>query len=815
MAYINTKKNRRGCIIKPNRKCKALIQAGAFALFMCTIMVLSPRETIAIDSGITDQDGNRISQTENERRGERLSAEIVNSQGKVISASEFQQVGESVALQDSLALVELYHSLKGHTWLDDSGWLTDQVVFWIGVDRIEEIGDEWRVTRLELFPSRYNMTECGYIGPEIGDLTYLERFEARYQHICGSFPQEITTLDYLVNMGSFRGNYFSGEFPWEYFYEMDRLERVIFDQNNWRGDVFPEQVAERMPQLTRLTIDENHFLTGRYPDNMGQLQNFERLHADGLERIHGPIPDLSGMPRLARVEIENSSFDPGPVPEWFRNAPQNERIKIHNTNRTGPVPSWLNELDNLTTLGIGGKDMHTPMADWPDLSLIAGGELRSIDIHGGDFEGDLPAWFADLPNLSSLRINNTNTGGDMEEHGYIWAAHAGRLSILKLENTNFSGKLPEQLSLATGLGILSTMYSNLEIGELPEWVGQMSSLSHLYLAGSGLSGDLQDYDFLTNINALERILIQDNPDLTGELPDWLWTFNLWALDVSGTGITADVFPSQIQDQPNLTKLGLGDLDMTGQIPEWLGDMRFIRTYDTVERFPYLSLANNNLSGPIPDNFANLIFLDSLNLSNNQLTGNIDMLVGVGKVSDDLRLLGALDVSGNPGLEGNIPEDFVNNEYMRVFHFDGTSLCASSTVNAWLEKVEQEHLFVHKNFGPLRWEGNKYTSVRVNIDGCEPTSVEIESPYTFRLYENYPNPFNPSTIIKYDIPSNGIDVRLAVYNVLGQRVAVLVNEQMNAGQHQVTLDASRLASGVYIYRLTAGEQVSTQQMTLIK
>jgi hypothetical protein len=138
-------------------------------------------------------------------------------------------------------------------------------------------------------------------------------------------------------------------------------------------------------------------------------------------------------------------------------------------------------------------------------------------------------------------------------------------------------------------------------------------------------------------------------------------------------------------------------------------------------------------------------LDSLNLSNNQLEGSIDMLAGVGKIDDDVRLLGALDVSGNPNLSGNIPEDFTNNEFMRVFHFDGTSLCASSSVNAWLDKVENEHLFVHKNFGPLRWEGNKYTSVRVNTDGCSATTAEVDRMYSFQvLHGNYPNPFNPTT-----------------------------------------------------------------------
>jgi hypothetical protein len=427
-----------------------------------------------------DMEGNRISLSEYQSMISSYSADIVTSEGIEISANEFQQTGASVAIQDSLALVALYHSMRGHTWEDDSGWLTDQVVFWIGVDRIDQIGDEWRVTRLSFFPSRYNMTECGYIGPEIGELTYLARFSAYYQQLCGTFPEEITNLQYLDRITT-RANYMTGEVPWIYFYEMERFERIQMEQNQWRGDVFPAEAVERLPNLYNYYMDENTFLTGRFPDNMNELTNINHVHADGLERIHGPIPNFAGT-NIDRLEIENSNFDPGPWPEWLRESTQIRRVKLHNTNRTGPVPQWLTELGNLTQLGVGGMEMHSPMAEWPDLSLLFAGNLRELTIHGGDFEGDLPAWFADIPSLERLWIQNTNTGGDMEEHGYIWAAQAGSLSLLKLENTNFSGRLPEQLSLATGMNQLSTMYSNLEIGELPTWVGQMTSLEQLYLA---------------------------------------------------------------------------------------------------------------------------------------------------------------------------------------------------------------------------------------------------------------------------------------------------------------------------------------------
>jgi hypothetical protein len=86
--------------------------------------------------------------------------------------------------------------------------------------------------------------------------------------------------------------------------------------------------------------------------------------------------------------------------------------------------------------------------------------------------------------------------------------------------------------------------------------------------------------------------------------------------------------------------------------------------------------------------------------------------------------------------------------------------------------------------------------------------------TFNLEQNYPNPFNPSTTINFSVQQAG-NVTMRVYNLLGQQVATLVDQKMQAGSHSVTFDASALSSGTYIYRLTSGDFVQTKKMMLIK
>lgn len=95
------------------------------------------------------------------------------------------------------------------------------------------------------------------------------------------------------------------------------------------------------------------------------------------------------------------------------------------------------------------------------------------------------------------------------------------------------------------------------------------------------------------------------------------------------------------------------------------------------------------------------------------------------------------------------------------------------------------------------------------------------PLTFQLEQNYPNPFNPSTKIRYSIPNvtlsgvEGSRVLLKVYDVLGNEIATLVNEEKPVGSYEVDFNSSQLSSGVYLYKLTAGSFVETKKMILLR
>jgi hypothetical protein len=102
----------------------------------------------------------------------------------------------------------------------------------------------------------------------------------------------------------------------------------------------------------------------------------------------------------------------------------------------------------------------------------------------------------------------------------------------------------------------------------------------------------------------------------------------------------------------------------------------------------------------------------------------------------------------------------------------------------------------------------------NLGGTAVGKTGLDVPGSYKLSQNYPNPFNPTTTINFNL-AKASDVKLTVYNMLGQKVMTLVDSHLNAGEQTVKFDASKLTSGVYFYRLDAGSFSSVKKMMLLK
>jgi hypothetical protein len=148
----------------------------------------------------------------------------------------------------------------------------------------------------------------------------------------------------------------------------------------------------------------------------------------------------------------------------------------------------------------------------------------------------------------------------------------------------------------------------------------------------------------------------------------------------------------------------------------------------------------------------------------------------------------------------------------INYFDSTTIPDSASIA--LSAYKQMDFITMNSGSPL---GNSVLYVdNLNFDthltSVPPSSSEL--PSKFNLTQNYPNPFNPSTVINYQIPVEG-NVTLKVYDVLGNEIATLVNEQKTEGSYEIQFDARKFTSGVYFYQLQAGSFTETKKLILMK
>ena len=166
----------------------------------------------------------------------------------------------------------------------------------------------------------------------------------------------------------------------------------------------------------------------------------------------------------------------------------------------------------------------------------------------------------------------------------------------------------------------------------------------------------------------------------------------------------------------------------------------------------------------------------------------------------------LTVTGSPsaGVVIGVPEMPLTN-----IHFQNVNIQAQSGLQVRNATVDTTNVTITASNG----RGSYLMQVNGYVTGA--TAVENNfTPAGYSLSQNYPNPFNPSTKINFSLAKASY-VRLDVYNVLGQHVETLIDQNMKAGEHEYNFNASRLSSGVYLYKINAGNYIQTRKLILLK
>jgi hypothetical protein len=294
-------------------------------------------------------------------------------------------------------------------------------------------------------------------------------------------------------------------------------------------------------------------------------------------------------------------------------------------------------------------------------------------------------------------------------------------------------------------------------GEIPPEIGNLINLDSLILKENQFSGIIPpEIGSLTNLTDLDL----GGNQLSGEIPPEIESLiNLNILDLAGNQLSGTI-PPEIGDLENLTELELGGNLITGLIPPEIGDL---------ESLTFLHLEYNQFTGPIPPEISNLSNLVWLNFVHNQLTGEIPESI--------------CDLNMNWSDPNN-------------FNISENQLCPP-----YPDCIET-------------YAGEQDTS------GCDQVSIIDETlPIPYKLYNAYPNPFNPTTQIKYDLPEDAM-VTITIYDMMGRQINTLVSGQQTAGYNIVQWNATNIlgesvSAGMYFYTLQAGEFRQTKKMVLLK
>jgi hypothetical protein len=188
-------------------------------------------------------------------------------------------------------------------------------------------------------------------------------------------------------------------------------------------------------------------------------------------------------------------------------------------------------------------------------------------------------------------------------------------------------------------------------------------------------------------------------------------------------------------------------------------------------------------------------------------------VALGSSANEMRI----GRGNNDAGSGNIDELRLWN-VVRTQSQIATDMCNKWVSNSTTGLIGKWHFDSTYTDSVHGWNGTHVGTVGFDtVTWCPPNGVvpiASEVPKEFRLEQNYPNPFNPTTTIKFSLPKEGY-VEIKLYDVLGKEVATLVKDPYKAGVYSVTFDGSRLASGVYFYRIEAGDFRDVKKMVLIK
>ncbi len=520
---------------------------------------------------------------------------------------------------------------------------------------------------------------------------------------------------------------------------------------------------------------------------------------------------------------------------------------------------------NLSGQGLSGSIPNT-------ISQLS--NLMFLDLSNNNLEGVIPEEIVSMETLLGFNLShNSLTGGIPEELGSLT-----NLMSMDLSHNQLSGIVPSSIGNMTGLVEISLDYNQLS-GELPLEIGQLMFLSEFHANDNQFTGIIPvnmcesgiSFNNPLNFNIDGNSFCPPYPDCleafigNQEIVQCEGVFDLFdslyyaqeitELDLSNSGINGSI-SQNIGNFTNLVSLNLSQNEITGPIPAEIGNLV------TLE---YLNLSQNEITGPIPAEIGNLVNLKELKLFVNSLNGilpsSISNLINLeyfnvfnNQISGRIPIqVGNMAELKNFYIHQNLFYDTIPAELFELSNLvhlylndnDLTGEIPSSINN--LQNLERLRLQNNNLFGylpdeicsiELDWDDQSSFNITGNnlcselpycIDGnqgeqntsnCENVSIEGRiPPYKYGIKGAFPNPFNPSVNLVYELSDNVL-VEGEIFDTVGKKIRTLFRENQSAGKKSVTWDGKNqdgmlVSAGVYYFRLSSNNLIETKKLLMVK
>ena len=586
------------------------------------------------------------------------------------------------AAGDRAILVSVYNSTGGDNWTWNNNWNTNLPLdHWLGV----YTNSDGRVVRLDMS----NNNVSGPIPAQLGELSLLTELKLYRNELTGQIPSEWANLE--------------------------NLELLYLSRNQLDGEI-PAFLGD-LTSLERLHLNNNNF-TGAVPAELGNLTNMESLLLHSNPGLEGKMsPALTGMTSLERFHFQDTGV-------CYLNATNLERWIQGLNDAKG------NDCDRAALIALyhatDGDNWHNntnwlsdkPLGQWHGIRTL-GTRPMNMFLQNNNLSGPLPPEFGDLNGLTLVEIHGNNLSGSFSPE---WTGF--KMPVMFFNDNNLSGRLPSVLfdkfdPRPNYVSYSNERFKDLDLrnnsgmyGPLPRSLVLARPIFSVLFTGTDLCAP-GDADFQTELNMLPGIIGAPGTELTNLVtldqtctdrqilsalyedtdgPNWTNSANwnseqplgewhgvttnadgrVTGLNLAENNLTGPL-PDYLASLTELTELALQKNNLSGEISPALGQ------FEHLENF-YLS--RNNLTGEIPAEFGGLVSVSRLHLNNNSLSGDVPAELG------NLTNLTSLMLQSNTGLSGELPQGLTKRADLWRIHFQDTGICAplNAGFQQWLGNV---------------------------------------------------------------------------------------------------------------------------------